>query len=668
MIKNPEQLPVEPLIPEIAKALAERGGAVLTAAPGSGKTTRVPTALLHEDWLAGRKIVLLEPRRLAVKAVARYMASMLGEQPGGTVGYRVRQESRISAKTRLEVVTEGVLIRMLQADPALEDVGLVIFDEFHERSLFADLGLALCLQSRELLRPDLRLLVMSATLDAGPVCAMLGGAPEISCEGRQYPVTTRYLGRSGSVPVEQAAAAAVRRAISEETGDVIVFLPGAPEIRKTKAILEEQGLAGEVAVLPLYGGLTADEQDRAIAPARPGERKVVLATSIAETSLTVEGVRVVIDCGLARRLRFSPRTGMSSLVTVPVSLDAAEQRRGRAGRLEPGVCYRLWTEQEEAMLPRSRPAEILESDLAYLALELAIWGVRDPAELSWLDPPPAAAYRQAVELLSGLNAVDEKFNATPHGRRMAELGVHPRLAHMMLTAKELGLGGLACELAALLQEGRIPPVAGASGGGVREGWSGADIEPRVEALRSGRGAFRPMLEEARRLKRLLGVPEEGEDDLRRCGLLLACAYPDRIGGRRAGGGFLLASGRGAAFPREEPLSFSPHIVAAELDDRGADGRILLAARVEEEDIRRHLPHLIASETAVYWDRNTKSARSVARERIGAIRLRERPGDLPPETETDRVLLEGIRQEGLKLLNWSKSSLQLIDRLDRKSVV
>lgn len=683
---NSSVLPIEPLLPQIAAALGEAGRAVLTAAPGAGKTTRVPLALLEEPWLDGRKILMLEPRRLAAKSVARYMARSLGEQPGETVGYRIRHESRTSRKTRLEVVTEGILIRMLQSDPALEEAGLVIFDEFHERSLFADLGLALCLQSRELLRPDLRLLVMSATLDAEAVAALLGGAPVIASEGRMFPVETRYLGRDRRQPIEAAAADAVRRALSEERGDLLVFLPGAPEIRKTRALLAERGIGGSegadkpIAVLPLYGSLPAEEQERAIAPARPGERKVVLATSIAETSLTVEGVRVVIDCGLSRRTRFSPRTGMNRLETGPVSLDAAEQRKGRAGRVEPGVCYRLWTQQEEAFLPRSRPPEIGEADLAGLALELAIWGIRDPAELAWLDPPPPAAYRQAVSLLRQLGAVDESGRATSHGKRLAELGIHPRLAHMIVIAERHGWGDLACELAALLQERDVAGSAGGFGNAGVAGGAGPDpdIAARVLALRSGRGPYRAIREEARRLRRSLGLrhdarneaendgengrEKDARDDVERCGMLLAWAFPDRIGARRPGGGYLLANGRGAVFAREVPLSFSPYIVAVELDDRGTDSRILLAARIEAELLERHFSSWIVTESHLYWDRAAKSVRARRRIRIGAVTLRELPDEQPPDEEMTRALLNGIRQEGLELLPWTKSSRQLVERL------
>lgn len=492
-------LPIEPILPQLAAALRDQTAAVLVAPPGAGKTTRVPLALLAEPWLNGGRILMLEPRRLAARAAARYMAASLGEAVGETVGYRVRLESRVGLHTRIEVITEGILTRMLQDDPALEGVGLVIFDEFHERSLHADLGLALTLQSQAVLRPDLRILVMSATLEAEPVAALLGGAPVLTSPGRSYPVETRYLSRRHEGPVEPLVVQTVLAALEQEPGDILVFLPGAGEIRRVEAGLQAAGLPAKVRVAPLYGNLSHAAQDQALLPAPPGERKVVLATAIAETSLTGEGVRVVVDSGLMRVARFSPRTGMTRLETIPVSRAAADQRRGRAGRLGPGVCYRLWTEQEhQHLLPHNRP-EILEADLAPLALELAAWGESDPVALRRLDSPPAAALAQARELLRDLGALDAAGGITPHGRQMVRLGLHPRLAHMVLQAIPLGLGRLACELAALLSErdilrggpGGPARPAGPGGLGGPDGQSSrggpatpdADLRLRVEALR-----------------------------------------------------------------------------------------------------------------------------------------------------------------------------------------
>ncbi|MEF3301540.1 ATP-dependent helicase HrpB, partial [Paenibacillus sp. GYB003] len=477
------ELPIESALPELREALAGRRSAVLVAQPGAGKTTRVPLALLDAPWLAGRKIVMLEPRRLAARSAAAYMASLLGEEVGRTVGYRVRTDTRVGPRTRIEVITEGILTRMLQSDPMLAQVGLVIFDEFHERSVHADLGLSLCLQSRELFREDLRLLVMSATMDAAPVAALLDDARIVECGGRVFPVETRYLPRKPEGRLEHAAARAVVRALGEEEGDALVFLPGTGEIRRTAEALAELGLPGDVQVLPLHGNLPQDAQDRAIAPAKPGVRKVVLATSIAETSLTIEGTRIVIDGGWMRVSKFSPQTGMSRLETVRVTIASANQRRGRAGRLGPGVCYRLWTEQEEAYFAAHGTPEMREADLAPLALELAVWGTADPAELRWLDVPPAPAYRQARELLAQFGALDARGAITAHGRAMAESGLHPRLAHMVIAAIPLGLGETACCLAGLLEERELYR-------GAASGPHAADLRPRLDAvgrMRPGRG-------------------------------------------------------------------------------------------------------------------------------------------------------------------------------------
>ncbi|MBO7746554.1 ATP-dependent helicase HrpB [Paenibacillus sp. MWE-103] len=457
-IKSAEALPIDGLLPELRAALAERTSAVLVAAPGAGKTTRVPLALLDAPWLAGRRILMLEPRRLAARSAARFMAASLGEAVGGTVGYRVRMDTKVGPATRIEVITEGVLTRMLQHDPSLEGVGLVIFDEFHERHLHGDLGLALCLQAQAVFREELRLLVMSATLEAEPVADLLGGAPLLVSEGRAYPVETHYEPKPVAGRIEEAVARRTIEAMRAHDGDALVFLPGAGEIRRAEQLLRaaQTGGAGGpslppgVAVLPLYGALPPEAQDRAVAAAAGGERKIVLATSIAESSLTVRGVRIVVDGGQSRVPRFSPRTGMARLETVPVSVASADQRRGRAGREAPGVCYRLWTESEHRQLKPQSDPELLGADLAPLALELAVWGIDGPGELAWLTPPPAAAYAQAAELLRELGALDAAGKPTPHGQALAELGMHPRLAHMVLAAKPLGLGALACELAALL--------------------------------------------------------------------------------------------------------------------------------------------------------------------------------------------------------------------------
>ena len=665
MIRLPETgLPIEPVLSALRDALRAETSAVLQAPPGAGKTTLVPLALLDEPWLAGRKVVMLEPRRLAARAAAHRMAHLLGERVGGTVGYRVRMDTRVGPVTRVEVVTEGVLTRMLQHDPALEGVGIVIFDEFHERSLHADLGLALALQSRAVLREDLRVLVMSATLDGARVAALLDGAPVVTSEGRAHPVETRFLPRRAEGRIEPLAARAVRGALTEHDGDVLVFLPGAGEIRRVEEMLSADGVPSGVRVMPLFGNLAQEAQDEAIRPSPPGRRKVVLATSIAETSLTIEGVRVVVDSGLIRVPRFSPRTGMTRLETVTVSRASADQRRGRAGRLGPGVCLRLWTEAEDAALQPHRPPEILEADLAPLALELATWGVTDPAELRWLDPPPTASVGQARELLRELGALEDAGFITPHGRAMAGLPLHPRLAHMLLRAREMRLGATACDLAALLAErdvlrgdGRAPD---------------ADVRLRLAALRRERGtpgysvdaaALHRAQAEARDLRRQLAVPPAEADD-EAAGVLLALAHPDRIAQRRpgAGGRYLLRNGRGAAFPEPQSLSERPWLVVAELDDAGREGRIVLAAPVELDDVERELGAQVVREDVVAWDAAAGAVRARRVERLGALVLREAPLADPDPALVAAALLDAVRQEGIAALGWTKASAQLRERI------
>jgi ATP-dependent helicase HrpB len=659
----PTGLPIEAVLPALAAALRAGTSAVLQAAPGAGKTTVVPLALLDETWLGGRKMLMLEPRRLAARAAASRMAHLLGERVGGAVGFRVRMETRVGPRTRIEVVTEGVLTRMLQHDPALEGVGIVVFDEFHERSLHADLGLALTLQSRAVLRDDLRVLVMSATLDGGPIAALLGDAPVIRSEGRVFPVDTRWLPRKPEGRMEPVAARAVRNALDAESGDVLVFLPGAGEIRRVEEMLAADGVPSDVHVMPLFGNLAQEAQDEAIRPSPPGRRKVVLATSIAETSLTIEGVRVVVDSGLMRVPRFSPRTGMTRLETVAVSRASADQRRGRAGRTAPGTCYRLWTEAEDAALQPHRPPEILEADLAPLALELARWGVADPLELEWLDPPPAAAFAQARELLAELGALDASGAATAHGRRVAALPLHPRLAHMLLRAKEMRLGATACDLAALLAERDILRGEGRA--------PDADVRLRLAALRHERGAgesvdhaaLHRVSAEARDLRRHLGAsPADADDD--EAGVLLALAYPDRIAQRRPGGGarYLLRNGRGAAFPEPQSLSDRPYLVAAELDDAGREGRILIAAPVDLADVERHFAGQVVTEESVAWDEAAGAVRARRVERLGALVLHEAPLAEPDPERIAAALVEAVRREGVGALPWGKAAAQLRERI------
>ncbi|MGF6226516.1 ATP-dependent helicase HrpB [Inquilinus ginsengisoli] len=633
-------LPIDTALPPLRAALAQRGRAVLQAPPGAGKTTRVPLALLDEPWLSGGRIIMLEPRRIAARAAAGHMASLLGERVGETVGYRIRMDRRIGPDTRIEVVTEGILTRMLQDDPALEGVGAVIFDEFHERSLNADLGLALALETA-VLRDDLRLLVMSATLDGGPVARLLGDAPIISSEGRAYPVATHHRPPRPGEAVEDAVARAVRDALAEETGSLLVFLPGAREIRRVQAKLS--GLGDGVTVAPLYGDLPAAAQDQAIRPAPAGMRKVVLATNIAETSLTIEGVRVVIDSGLARAPRFDPRTGMSRLETVTIARAAADQRRGRAGRTEPGVCWRLWAKAGEGAMAPFDPPEILVADLAPLALELALWGGRD---LAWLDPPPAAALAQARALLAELGAIDPDGRPTAHGKAMARLPLHPRLAHMVLRAKAEGVGGTAAELAAIL-EGRRPS-------------SEADLRASIEMLHRDRGdpAVSRLREAARDIARRFGLgPGGGSGD---AGALLALAYPDRVAKRRPGGrgSFLLANGRGAALRDSDPLAGADYLAVAETDDTGREARILAAAPLDEATLEAVLGDRIAWVETVAWDAAEQAVAARRQRRLGALVLADAALPNPNPASVAAALLEGVRRLGLDALPWRDGAVAL----------
>lgn len=666
--------PIDHVLPACEEALRTQGSAVLIAEPGAGKTTRVPLALLDEPWLSGQRILLLEPRRLAAKTVARYMAKIRGEAVGETVGYRVRQDSRVGPNTRIEVITEGVLTRMLQSDPSLEGVGLLIFDEFHERNLHADLGLALALQARELFREDLRLLVMSATLDAGPIASLLGDAPVITSEGRTYPVETRYLPQRSSERLELSAVRLIQQALVQEEGDILVFLPGAGEIRRVVSELSLLDLPAGVRICPLYGALSQERQDQALEPAKEGERKIVLATSIAETSLTVEGVRVVIDCGLMRIPRFSPRTGMTRLETVPVSLASADQRRGRAGRLGPGVCYRMWTQQEERHMPAYHLPEIMDTDLASLALELAAWGVKEPAELSWLDAPPPAAYSQARELLVRLGALDEQHMLTAHGKKIVAMGLHPRLGHMLLKANELDLIGVGCLLAALLGERDILRGRGAGGTAdlglrmqillQRGSFSGKKLAMPPEA-EIDRGACERVIEEAQRYLRELGhhqKPDVQEKDLASIGILLAFAFPDRIAQRRENGRFVLSNGRGAVFPAEQWLSYEKMVVAAHMDDQGTESRIRLAAALSEAELEQHFASEIEEEQKVWWDHAAQAVRVRRQKRLGALVLRESSVADPDPNAVLQALLAGIAQEGLEMLPWNRQAIQYRERL------
>jgi ATP-dependent helicase HrpB len=641
-------LPVTAVLPELAGALAAAGTAVLTAPPGAGKSTIVPLALLGSPWLGGQRIVLLEPRRLAARALAARMASLLGEETGATVGYRMRQDTRVSRATRLEVVTEGVLTRMLQADPALEGVGALLFDEFHERSLQADLGLALALDVRANLRPDLRLLVMSATLQAEPVAALLDGAPIVTAAGRSFPVATHYLASRSDEPLPRAVASAVRRALAETTGDVLVFLPGTAEIRRSADFLAGQYAPPAVQVRTLYGDLSRDEQDAAIRPAPPGERKVLLSTNIAETSLTIEGITAVVDSGLERRSRFDPNTGLGSLVTDWISRASADQRQGRAGRLGPGVCYRLWGEARQRSLLPATPPEIVATDLAPLALELAAWGVADPAALRWLDAPPPGAFAQARELLGTLGALDEAGRITSHGRELQRLGVHPRLAHLLLHAREQGLAATAAALAALLSERDL-----LRGEAARDD---ADIRTRLELLRAGGPATRHIRRAADDLLRRLGnAPIRTANDLDpdAAGALLAVAWPDRVGrAREAGSGrYQLATGRGANLGQPQALSRAEFIVAPAVDAGARDARIFLAAPLTLAELQAALPAAIRTVTEVAWEPRDGAVVARRRRVLGELSLADEPvRDVDPATLA-AAFLAGLQASGLDVLPW-----------------
>ncbi len=637
-----DSLPVDEALPRLIEALAARNAAVLVAPPGAGKTTRVPLALLDAPWLKGRKIVMQEPRRLAARAAARRMAATLGESVGETVGYRVRFDSKVGPRTRIEVVTDGLFLRMLQDDPSLDGIGCMIFDELHERGLDSDLSFALVREAQTALREDLRVVAMSATLDPGPVAERLGGAALIESAGRMFPVETRHLDREAAGRIEDTMAAAIRRALAEESGSALVFLPGVGEIRRVEERL--RGLDPTIDIAPLYGDLSPAEQDRAIAPSPSGRRKVVLATSIAETSLTIEGVRVVIDSGLMRVPRFSPRSGMTRLETVRVSQASADQRRGRAGRLEPGVCYRLWTEEAQRGLLPFTPPEILDADLAPLALELAAWGVADAASLPWLTPPPSASLATARALLADLGAIDEAGAITPHGRAMARLGQHPRLAHLVLKGCELEQGKVAALLVAILSERdflRLPP-----------GQRDVDLRHRVDIALSGK-APRQLLEVARRLTQ--GRDSGGKDsDSSMTGALLALAYPDRIGRRRAGtaGRYLLSGGRGAALPEGDPIGNEEFLVVADLDGSTLDSRIYLAAPVTAAEIEDFYAERIVAEEVVQWSPRDGAVLARRRRRLGALVLEDKPLARPGAEKLQAAMLDGIRQLGLGALPWS----------------
>jgi ATP-dependent helicase HrpB len=664
MSERAQALPIDAALPELTGALRAHNAAVLVAPPGAGKTTRVPLVLAGEAWAAGKKILVLAPRRLAARAAAARMAATLGEAVGATVGYRVRFAAKVSRATRIEVVTEGVFTRLVLDDPALTGIAAVVFDEFHERSLDADLGLALARDVQLGLREDLKLLVMSATLDGARIGNLLGDGPVIESAGRAFPVETRYLGREAQQPVERQVTDAVLRALRADSGSLLIFLPGAAEIRRTETFLRERIADSDIDLVALYGALDADAQDRAIAPARPGQRKVVLATSIAETSLTIEGVRVVIDCGLARVPRYEPDVGLTRLETVRVSRASADQRRGRAGRTEPGVCYRLWDEPQTAALEPANQPEILAADLSGFMLDLAFWGVADPAALAFLDQPPAPALSEARSLLRALGAIDHDGRITDEGRRLRRLPLPPRLARMVVDAADLGEAELAAEVAVVLTERGL-------------GGNDVDLAHRVDALHRERSQrARDALVVAKRWTRIAEEThspreEGGEREVSRgrgggtlsIGSLLALAYPERIAKNRgSGGAFLLANGRGASVDPTSALARAPFIAVAEVTGTAGQGRIVLAAALDASEIEALSADRIESREEIVFDAASGTLRARRLRRLGAIVLAEQPVPVAPSEETARVLADAVARLGVDRLPWTKSLQQWRDRV------
>ena len=643
-------LPIDVALPQLTAALARNDVVVLVAPPGAGKTTRVPLVLLDEPWAKDRKILVLEPRRLAARAAAARMASTLREQVGDTVGLRVRFDSKVTKRTRIEIVTEGVFTRLVLDDPSLEGIAAVLFDEFHERSLDADLGLALARDAQLGLRPDLKLLVMSATLDGARVAALLGNAPVVESEGRAFPVETRYLGRDQRAPIERQVADAVERALRAESGSALVFLPGAGEIRRTEELLKERVRDTTIDIVGLFGALDAREQDRAISPSPPGRRKVVLATSIAETSITIEGVRVVVDSGLARVPRYEPDVGLTRLETVRVSRAAADQRRGRAGRTEPGICYRLWDEPQTGSLEAYTRPEILSADLSSFALDLAQWGTTDTSQLAFLDAPPQAAMNEAWTLLGEIGAIDDNARITDEGRKLRALPLPPRLARMVVDAAAQGAGEMAAAIAAILTERGL-------------GGNDVDLGHRLENFRRDRSR---RAEDARAMVRRWAATagNRNKDNAQSPGALLVLAYPDRVARNRggSGGAFLLASGRGGMIDPASSLAREMYLVVAELAGVAASGRIVLAAPITLEEIEHDFAGQIKDSETVTFDTSSASLRARRTRRLCALVLAEQTRPVASDSESARLLAEGIAGIGVHKLPWSKAQLQLRNRV------
>ncbi|MFN3840239.1 MAG: ATP-dependent helicase HrpB [Cyclobacteriaceae bacterium] len=650
--------PVEDIVSELQRALKSHSVVILQAPPGAGKSTIVPLRLLDEPWLSKKKIMLLQPRRLAAKSVAGRMAELSKEEVGQQIGYRIRFESKVSVTTKVEVVTEGILIRMIQHDNLLEEVGLIIFDEFHERSLQADLALALSLQIQEVVRKDLKILLMSATLDVDNLSKILNDAPVLRSTGKQFPVDVRYIGYDEKIPVVQQTTRIIRKVLREEAGDMLVFLPGAGEIRRTKELLDEDKPPAKV--YALYGDLPYREQQEAILPSETGYRKIVLATNIAETSLTIEGIRVVIDSGLERVPRFDPRSGFTRLDTVRITKDSADQRAGRAGRLGPGVCYRLWSEAMHRNLAAHRTPEILEADLASLMLELYAWGINHVRDLNWVTVPPAGAVSQAIELLESLEAISNN-KITARGKKMADLPTHPRIAHMLtgVFGSETELA-LACDVASLLEERDPMPVD-----------TGADLTLRLEMLRryragitSSEGGPLARIEKLsaawrRQLNLKAFVSNETVSDYD-VGRLIALAYPERIAKRTKAGSeqYKLTNGRVARLPAHDPLMKEEWIAIAQLDQGNNEGKIFLAAPLAEADLQE----LSRVQTAVRWDSERGLVECVEETCVGSLVLFSRILSHIPEEKRIQVICKAVQKEGLQLIGWNEDTFLLQNRI------
>ncbi|MDF3078404.1 MAG: hrpB [Sphingobacteriaceae bacterium] len=654
-IFNPysSKLPVTEIIPDVQKHFEENNTLILSAPPGAGKSTLLPLALLNESWLGNKKIIVLEPRRLAASSIAWRMAELLGEQVGNTVGYRIRFDNKISRNTRLEVVTEGILTRMLQNDNALEDVGLIIFDEFHERSIHADTALALSREMQEVLRPDLRLLVMSATLDMPRLASMLK-ARVVESKGRMFPVEIIYTGEHDIRQIAEACARTIAKAVKEKEGDLLVFLPGQGEIRKCAELLTQ--LTGGFAIYSLYGQLSHAEQQAALLPDPHGKRKIVLATSIAETSLTIEGIKIVVDSGLSRKAAFDPGTGLSGLKTGRVSIDSADQRAGRAGRLSEGTCYRMWSAATHQRLAEYRTPEILDSDLAPLVLDLLEWGISDVNSLCWLNNPPAGAVSSAKELLSSLGAIEDR-KITAHGKKIHALPCHPRLANMLIHAEQKGKLGLATDIAALLEE--RDPLDRLS--------AGADLNDRVEQLRryrkdAGRDRRWEKIEKAAAAyRKLFGIAaDNAATDPYVAGLLLASAYPERIASAKEAkaGLFTLANGQTAVLDREDHLSRQPWLAIAALDAQKGQGKVFLAAPLNPKD----LLHLAEEIQNIRWDSRKGQLLTSSDLRIGAIVLQSKAIAAPDSQLVENALSEAVKNDGESLLDFNERVEQWQNRV------